>query len=126
MVLRHVSLFIWALVMLGCPAMTSPRPADELWAAGSAQEMNFTVEGKITRLGQNKFDLNSEENMLFHVRYDPKTEIKREDGNTATAKDLRVGSRVRVDGDLTESGEIVAHRIVVQPSEPAKKTPPSH
>jgi len=126
MLFTHASLFFWALAMLKCPPMTCPHPADKLWAAVSAQEMNFTVEGKITRLGQNKFDLNSEENMVFHVRYDAKTEIKREDGNTATAKDLRVGSKVRVDGDLTESGEIVARRIVIQSSEPANKPSPSH
>jgi hypothetical protein len=96
--------------------------ASFLWIAGPPQEMNFTVEGKITRLSQSKFTLNSEENMVFHVRYDDKTEIKRQDGNSASAKDLRVGLKVKVDGDLTESGEIVAHRIVIESSEPPKKT----
>jgi hypothetical protein len=100
-------------------------PATLSRAAGSAQEVNFTVEGKINRLGQNKFTLSSEENMVFQVRYDDKTEIKRQDGDSASAKDLRVGLKVKVDGDLTESGEIVAHRIVIESGEPPKKTSPS-
>lgn len=84
--------------------------------------MNFTVEGKINRLERNKLTLNTEENMVFHVRYDDKTEIKRQDGKPASVKDLRVGLKVQVDGDLEESGEIAAHRIVIESSEPPKKT----
>jgi hypothetical protein len=33
-----------------------------------------------------------------------------------------VGLNVKVDGDLTESGEIVAHRIEIQPESGAKKS----
>jgi hypothetical protein len=76
--------------------------------------MNFTLEGKITRLAPNKITLSTEANMVFHVVYSDKTEFKNKDGRAATAKDLRVGLRVKVDGDLTESGEIVAHRIQIQ------------
>jgi len=120
MVLQHVPLLLWMVAILRCSSAVCPHAGVAAVPAIPTQEMNFTVEGKISRLGQNKFDLNSEENMVFHVRYDAKTEIKREDGNTASAKDLRVGSKVKVDGDLTESGEIVAHRIVIEPSEPPK------
>ena len=101
-------------------AAAYPAPATLFRPAGSPQEMNFTVEGKINRLSQNKLTLNSEENMVFHVRYDDKTEFKRQDGNSASAKDLHVGLKVKVDGDLTESGEIVAHRIVIESGEAHK------
>jgi hypothetical protein len=121
MLLQHACLLFLTVAMLRCFTGIYPDPAGLLGAAGPAQEMNFTVEGKINRLGQNKFTINSEENMVFHVRYDDKTEIKRQDGNSGSAKDLRVGLKVKVDGDLTESGEIVAHRIIIESSEPPKK-----
>jgi hypothetical protein len=88
------------------------------WRAGQA--MNFTVEGKINTLGQNKLALNTEENMLFHVSYDDKTEFKSDDGSPASSKDLRVGLRIKVEGDLTESGEIVARRIELEKTPPKK------
>jgi hypothetical protein len=88
------------------------------WQAGQA--MNFTVEGKINTLEQNKLTLNTEENMIFHVSYGDKTEFKGEDGSPASSKDLRVGLRIRVEGDLTESGEIVALRIELVKT-PSKK-----
>jgi hypothetical protein len=88
--------------------------------ARAAQGTNFTVEGKINTLGQNKLTLNSEENMLFHVRWDDKTEFKSDDGSPAGSKDLRVGLRIRVEGDLTESGEIVAQKIELLKTPPKK------
>jgi hypothetical protein len=88
------------------------------WRAGQA--MNFTVEGKINTLGQNKLTLNTEENIIFHVRYDDKTEFKNDDGSPASSKDLRVGLRIRVEGDLTESGEIVALKIELLKAPPKK------
>jgi hypothetical protein len=84
------------------------------------QAMNFTVEGKINTLGQNKLTLNTEENIIFHVRYDDKTEFRSDDGSPAGSKDLRVGLRVRVEGDLTESGEIVALKIELLKAPPKK------
>ena len=88
------------------------------WSA--SQAMNFTVEGKVNTLGQNKLTLNTEENIIFHVRYDDKTEFKSDDGSPASSKDLRVGSRIKVEGDLTESGEIVAQRIELEKAPPKK------
>ena len=82
--------------------------------------MAFTVEGKINRLEPKKITLSTEENMLFHVLYDDKTDIRRKDGSAGTTKDLRVGIVIRVEGDLSESGEILAHRIAIQ-EEPAKQ-----
>ncbi len=85
-----------------------------------SQAMPFTVEGKIHRLEGKKITLSTEENMLFHVLYDDKTEIRRKDGSAGSAKDLRVGTTIHVEGDLSESGEIAAHRIAIQ-GEPAKQ-----
>ena len=75
--------------------------------------MNFTMEGKINTLGQNKLTLQAEDNIIFHVSFDDKTEFKSDDGGPASSKDLSVGLTIRVEGDLTESGEIVAQRIVI-------------
>jgi hypothetical protein len=86
----------------------------------AGQANPFTVEGKVNTLDQNKLTLNTEENMIFHVRYDDKTEFKSEDGSSASSKDLRVGLRIRVEGDLTESGEIVAQRIELLKTPPKK------
>jgi hypothetical protein len=80
-----------------------------------AQEaMNFTVEGKITKQSPGKLTINTGENILFHVRYDDKTDIKKSDGSAGTAKDLRVGLPVRIEGELTEAGDILAQKIEVQ------------
>jgi hypothetical protein len=105
--------------MAGCAWSSSPvaRVAKTLRAG---QAMNFTVEGKINILGQNKLTLNTEENMIFHVSYGDKTEFKSDDGSPASSKDLRVGLRIKVEGDLTESGEIVAQRIELEKTPPKK------
>jgi len=122
MLVRRAFLLLMTVGMARFFATAPPVNATFLRVAGPPQEMNFTLEGKINRLDQGKFTVSTEENMVFHVRYDDKTEIKRQDGASASAKDLRVGLKVKVDGDLTESGEIVAHRIVIESGEPPKKT----
>lgn len=83
---------------------------------GSAppEEINFTVEGKITKLFPGKLTLSTEGNIIFHVRYHDKTDIKRADGSKGSEKDFRVGMKVKVDGDLTESGEVAAARIAIE------------
>jgi hypothetical protein len=85
-----------------------------------SEPMPFSVEGKIHRLGPGKITLSTGENMLFHVVFDDKTEVRRQDGSAGSPKDLRVGLSIHVDGDLTESGQIVAHRIKIQASEEKK------
>jgi len=95
---------------------------DRSSATAAAQEMNFTLEGKITSLSPGKLTVASEENMLFHVRYDDKTEIKKPDGSPGTAKDLRVGLQVAIAGDLAESGEITAKKIEIQAQSSEKKS----
>jgi hypothetical protein len=80
----------------------------------SAQEMNFTLEGKITEKTASKLTVSTGENMIFHVLYNDKTEIKKKDGSPGSAQDLRIGLRISVAGDLAESGEITAKKIAIE------------
>ena len=96
------------------PFSATPSLADVPPLLLRAQAMNFTVEGKITKQAPGKLTISSGENIIFHVRYDEKTDIKKSDGSPGTAMDLRVGVVVRVEGELTESGEIIAARIEIQ------------
>ena len=116
--LRAAFLYLPVLMLLASHTSSSISEAQVAKTLPAGQAMNFTVEGKINTLGQNKLTLNTEENMFFHVRYDDKTEFKSDDGSPAGSKDLRVGLRIKVEGDLTESGEIVALKIEL------KKAPP--
>ena len=115
-----LSFFLAVTMCLACCAWSSIPEARVVKTLRAAQGTNFNVEGKINTLGQNKLTLNSEENMLFHVRWDDKTEFKNDDGSPAGSKDLRVGLRIRVEGDLTESGEIVAQKIELLKAPPKK------
>lgn len=76
-----------------------------------AQESNFTLEGKVTQKSEGKLTVSTEENIVFHVRYDEKTDIRLKDGAQGSDKDLKTGLKIRVEGDLSESGEILAHKI---------------
>ncbi|MHB8654020.1 MAG: DUF5666 domain-containing protein [Terriglobia bacterium] len=86
--------------------------------------MNFTLEGKIIKVETGKFTVSSEGNIIFHVRYDDKTEIKHQDGSAGSSKGFRMGVQVKVEGDLTESGEIVARTIEIE-TETESKPPAS-
>jgi hypothetical protein len=118
--LRAASLCLPVLMFLASCAWSSSSEARVAKILRAGQAMNFTVEGKINTLDHNKLTLNTEENIIFHVRYDDKTEFKSDDGSPASSKDLRVGLRIKVEGDLTESGEIVAQRIELQKAPPKK------
>jgi len=85
------------------PSLASPAAAQEA--------MDSTIEGKISRHEPGKLTISAEGNMIFHARYDDQTTIQRADGSPASSKDLQVGVRVRIEGELPESGEIIAHRI---------------
>jgi hypothetical protein len=107
--LSTMSALLIALVLpLALPEANVSRPSLTL-----AQEMNFTVAGKITRHEGSKLTLNTEANIILHVTYNEKTEITRADGSSASSRDLQVGKNIHVDGDLQESGEIVAHKIAI-------------
>jgi len=81
----------------------------------SPQESSFTLEGKVTEVVKDKLTVSTQDNIIFHVRVDDKTDIKREDGSAGAAKDLHAGIRVKVAGDLEESGEIRAQKIEIEP-----------
>jgi hypothetical protein len=118
--LRALFFYVPVVIFLASTAWRSIPEAQADKTLRGGQAMNFTVEGKINTLGQNKLTLNTEENIIFHVRYDDKTEFKSDDGSPASSKDLRVGLRIRVEGDLTESGEIVALKIELLKAPPKK------
>lgn len=86
-----------------------------------SQSSNFTLEGKVTQHSTGKVTVSTGENIVFHVRYDEKTNIKRQDGSAGSAKDFRTGSRVKVEGELTESGEVVAQKIEIQQDSNSKQ-----
>ena len=111
--LRGVLIYVPVVMFLASCAWSLYPEARGAEALSAGQAMSFTVEGKVNTVGQNKLTLNSEENIIFHVSYNEKTEFKSDDGSPASSKDLRRGLWIRVEGDLTESGEIVAQRIVL-------------
>ena len=117
MVMRRVAVLVGSLLcaLQLCQAtslpLATPVPA---FSAQDQQEMNFTLEGKITEKTASKLTVSSGENMIFHVLYNDKTEIKKKDGSAGTAQDLHIGLRISVAGDLAESGEITAKKIEIE------------
>jgi hypothetical protein len=96
------------------PLRGVPSLATSLASPAAAQDaMDFTIEGKISRHEPGKLTISAEGNIIFHVRYDDKTTIQHADGSPASSKDLQVGVMVRIEGELPESGEIIAHRITL-------------
>lgn len=114
MVMRRVAVLAGLLLcalQLSPTAFSAPRSAVPTL---SAQDMNFTLEGKITDKSAGKLTVSSGENIIFHVLYNDKTEIKKKDGSAGTAQDLRIGLKISVAGDLAESGEITAKKIEIE------------
>jgi Domain of unknown function (DUF5666) len=121
--LNHASKsFVLAIALglsfLAARATAQSTPAGSLVSAQDSS--SFSLQGKITKLEAGKFAVNTEENILFHVRYDDKTSITRPDGSAGTEKDLKTGAWVKVRGDLEESGEIAATTIKLLDKEPSK------
>ena len=88
--------------------------------ASRAQESNFDLEGPISKQSAGKLTIDQGQGIFFRVVYDDKTAIAKDDGSAASEKDLKVGVRVHVVGDLQASGEIKAARIEVE----TKQEPP--
>jgi len=78
------------------------------------QDVSFSVEGKISELSSGKITVDSGGNMNFEVRYDSKTEIQHKDGTPANISEFRVGMEIRAEGVLTESGDVIAKKIVLE------------
>jgi hypothetical protein len=114
MVIRRITVLIGFLLcawQISHATFASPPPA---LPHPSAQDSDFTLQGKITEKTGTKLTLSSGENMIFHVIYNDKTEIKKKDGSAGTAADLQIGVNIYVTGDLAESGEITARKIQIQ------------
>jgi Tfp pilus assembly pilus retraction ATPase PilT len=112
----HPRLFpalLLVLMFLFISSARLPQSGGSGVALAAPQQSAFTVEGKITEISAGKFTVNSDQNMIFHVLYDDKTEIKDKDGKALTAQDLKKNLNVRAEGDFTEAGEIKAARITV-------------
>lgn len=87
-------------------------------AARPPQESNFEVEGTVTKQSAGKLTLDSGQGMLFRVVYDDKTAIAKQDGSAGSEKDLTLGIKIHVTGDLQTSGEIKAQRIEIEGRKP--------
>lgn len=115
--MKFAGFYVLLLVLL----VPSPRWSAYSGAGAPAfaarQEMNFTLEGKISKMEPGKLTVSGEGNIFFRVAYNDKTEIKRNDGSAGTPKDFQVGTRIHVEGDLQESGEIIAQKIAIQAEE---------
>ena len=108
------------LILLGTSFIASAVSSGGLVpSAPQEREVNFTLEGKITERAEGKLAVSADGNILFRVLYNQQTEIKQSDGGPASAKDLRVGAVIYVEGDLSESGEITALKIELR----AKRNP---
>lgn len=111
--------FVLLAVLGVAPRIGVLRAAARPSALLSPQEPSFTLEGKVTEVVKDRLTVSTEENIIFHVRVGDKTDIKRDDGSAGSAKDLQPGIRVKVAGDLQESGEITAQTIEIEPKSAA-------
>lgn len=72
---------------------------------------NFTLEGKIYEQSPGKLTVDTGGQMIFHVTYDKNTTIHKKDGSAGASSDLVVGAKVKVVGDLDNSGVVEARQI---------------
>ncbi|MFZ0286858.1 MAG: DUF5666 domain-containing protein [Terriglobales bacterium] len=100
----------WPFAVWKAHADAVARPNGDL---PPAQESNFTLEGKVTQKSDGKLTVSTEENIVFHVRYDEKTDIRLKDGALGSDKDLKTGLKVTVQGAFSEGGEVLARKIQV-------------
>jgi len=83
-------------------------------APPTPQGTNFDLEGTISRHEAGKLTIDTGGNIIFHATYTADTPILHADGKPATEKDLKVGVKVHILGDLQESGEVKAQRIEIE------------
>ena len=101
---------VWPFAVGKERANAVAHPNDDLHPA---QESNFNLEGKVAQKSEGKLTVSTEGNIVFHVRYDEKTDIRLKDGTQGSDKDLKTGLKVSVQGEFSKSGEILAHKIQV-------------
>lgn len=105
-----------AIFFLGLFAFLAEIPSQtglssELPIPAQDQNSQFSLEGKINDLSPGKLTVSTEDNIVFHVTYSDKTEIRRKDGTAGSAKDLAQGEKIQVKGMLNPAGVIEAQRI---------------
>jgi hypothetical protein len=103
---------LWPFAVLKAGVEAVARPNGDLQPVQES-ESNFTLEGKVTQKIEGKLTVSTEENIVFHVRYDEKTDIRVKDGAQGSGQDLKTGLTVAVQGEFNKSGEVVAHKIQV-------------
>jgi hypothetical protein len=103
---------VWSFAVWKAHAEVVARPNGDSHSVQDS-ESNFTLEGKVTQKSAGKLTISTEENIVFHVRYDEKTDIRLKDGAQGSDKDLKTGLTVTVQGEFNQSGEVVAHKIQV-------------
>lgn len=104
-----------ALLLLGLGSFATDVFA--LQAQGTnppSQDIPFTITGKIIDHSPGKITISGGQNTEFNVQYDSKTEIQHQDGSPAKDAELKVGVDIEVRGLLTEAGDIIAKKIVIQ------------
>ena len=114
MVIRRAAVLIALLFCTFPLCRNALSSSPKVLAASAPQDSDFNMEGKITDKSAGKLTISSGDNIIFHVVYSDKTEIKKKDGSVGTAQDLRVGVTISVAGDLAESGEITARKIAIE------------
>lgn len=87
-------------------ALTAPGAVPQ-----NPQGTSFNLEGKITEHTAGKLTVSEQDNIVFHVAYDEKTQIHRKDGSAGTPQDLKVGEMIKVEGELNPAGLVEARRI---------------
>jgi hypothetical protein len=103
---------MWPLAAREAHADAVARPDGDSHSVQDS-ESNFTLDGKVTQKSAGKLTISTEQNIVFHVRYDEKTDIRLKDGTQGSDKDLKTGLNVSVQGEFNQSGEVVAHKIQV-------------
>jgi hypothetical protein len=120
MMMRRVAMLAVLLFCLS-PVCLVTLSAFPPLATPSAEDSDFTMEGKITDKSAGKLTINSGDNIIFHVLYNDNTEIKKKDGSPGTPEDLKIGVKISVAGNLAESGEITARKIEIEADEAVKQ-----
>ena len=109
---KHVTCRILGAVLGIASALAAP-----LAAVRVPQDANFDLEGTVSKQTKGELTVDSGQGIFFRVSYDEQTAILNPDGTNGSEKDLGVGVKVHVLGDLRESGEVKAKRIQIETKE---------
>lgn len=115
MIMRRIAILAGLILCAALASQTTLVSAHSPLPMLSPQDdMNFNLEGKITAKDENKLTVSGDGNIIFHVVYNDKTEIKKKDGTPGAAQDLHTGVTIAVAGDLADSGEVTAKTITIE------------